>query len=91
MYENPMIELHEDRCKFYIDKLGDQKYGHCLIFNRDKKSIETVKDRYGNNITPKQIKWFNDNCIDYPRVEDAETGYRPPPECGFHFEMIIDE
>ena len=86
MVENPMIELHEDRCKFYADKLDDQKYGHCLIFGRGKKSIETVRDRYGNTIIPKQIKWFNDNCVDYPSIEDAKKGYKPLPECGFRFD-----
>ena len=88
MTENPMIELHEDRCKFYVDKLSNQKEGHCLIFNRGKGSIEIVKDRYGNDITSEQIKWFGDNCIDFPTAEDIETGYNKlPSECSFKFEM----
>ena len=88
MTENPMIELHEDRCKFYMDKLPNQRIGHCLIFNRDKKPIEIVKDRYGNTIISTQIKWFNDNCIGYPFIKDAEKGYtKLPSECSFKFEM----
>lgn len=90
MTENCMIELHEDRCKFYVNKLDNRKEGHCLIFNRGKKPIETIKDRYGNDITPKQIKWFNVNCIDFPAVEDIEAGYNKLPfECSFKFEEKI--
>ena len=91
MVENPMIELHEDRCKFYMDRLKNQEYGHCLIFSRGKKPIEIVKDRYGNNITPKQIKWFGDNCVNYPTAEDVEAGHNLLSECSFKFEKKITE
>ena len=92
MVENPCIELHEDRCKFYtsVDKLCEGKYGHCLIFGRGDKLIEQVRDRYGNKITEAQIRWFNDNCPDYPTVEDIEAGHTLLPECSFGFEAVID-
>lgn len=80
--ESPVIEPHEDRCKFYTDELSR----HCLIFGRGAKPIETVKDRFGNKITDEQIRWFGENCIDYPSVEDVEAGYKPPLECSFRFE-----
>ena len=88
MVENPMIDLGEDRCKFYVDKLNTQKYGHCLIFAKGRKPIERVKDRYGNKITPEQIVWFKDNCPDYPTIEDMEAGHKLLPECSFSFEVI---
>lgn len=89
MVENPMISLDEDRCKFYVDELNTQKYGHCLIFS-STKPIKLVKDRYGNKITEAQIKWFNDNCPDYPTIEDIEAGHKLSPECSFSFEVMID-
>jgi len=85
--ENPCIEPHEDRCKFYVDELNTQKYGHCFIMDRGRKPIAVVKDRFGNKITPEQIQWFNDNCIDYPSAEDLEAG-RCPPKCSFSFEVV---
>ena len=88
MVENPMIELHEDRCKFYVDELNNQQYGHCLIYGRGNKPIGAVKNRFGKKITDQQVMWFNENCIDYPTVEDAEAGLFPPPECGFWFEVV---
>ena len=81
-----MIERGEDRCKFYIEKVNDKLYGHCMIYGRGIKPIKTVKTRFGKTITDEQIKWFNENCIEYPRVEDAEKGYIPPEGCGFRFE-----
>ena len=89
MTECPVIELHEDKCKFYVDELGDGKVGHCLIFARGQEPIETVKDRFGNLITPEQIRWFNDNCPSYPAVEDAEADLQLLPGCGFKFEEEI--
>ncbi|MBA7695799.1 hypothetical protein ES703_104435 [subsurface metagenome] len=89
MVENPMIELHEDRCKFYVDELNNQLYGHCLIYGRGNKPITVVRDRFNKKITDEQIQWFNDNCIDYPAAEDLEAG-RCPPECSFSFEVVID-
>lgn len=89
MLENPMIDLGEDRCKFYVDEPNDQKYGHCLIFGRGEKDIEQVRDRYGKKITESQERWFNDNCIDYPTAEDLQAGYCPS-ECSFSFEVVID-
>ena len=89
MVENPMIALDEDRCKFYVDELNTQKYGHCLIFG-STKPIKLVKDRNGNKITEAQIKWFNDNCPDYPTIEDIEAGHTLLPECDFSFEVVID-
>lgn len=89
MKENVMIELHEDRCKFYVDTLNIQPFGHCLIYGRDNTPIEDVKDRFGNTITKKQIQWFNDNCIGYPFLEDMKEGYLPPVECGFKLEKKI--
>lgn len=90
MVENPMIELHEDRCKFYVDTLNDQKYGHCLIFDHcgSGKHINKCKKRDGNTITDAQIRWFNDNCPDYPTVEDIEAGHQLLPECSFSFEVV---
>lgn len=82
MLENPCIELGEDRCKFYVDELQDGKYGHCLIFGR-KGNIKNVKDRFGKTITEAQIRWFEENCIDYPTLEDIEAGHPPPEGCGF--------
>jgi len=90
MVENPCIDLDEDRCKFYVDKLITQKYGHCLIFGRGGKPIELVKDRDGNKITLEQIEWFNDNCPNYPTLEDMEAGHTLLPECGFSFEVVIN-
>lgn len=87
MVENPCIEPHEDRCKFYSDELTEG-YGHCLIYGRGNKPIGAVRDRYHNRITDAQIRWFNDNCTDYPLAEDAENGYYPPPECSFSFEAV---
>lgn len=87
MVENPCIELGEDRCKFYVDKLCAGKYGHCLIYDRGNKPIKNVRDSKGNKITQEQIRWFNDNCLDYPLVKDAEAGVYPPPECSFTFEV----
>ena len=48
MLENPCIELGEDRCKFYVDEINDQLYGHCLIFAKGVSLISTVKDSKGN-------------------------------------------
>jgi len=90
MLENPCIELGEDRCKFYVDELQDGKYGHCLIYGRGKKPIKQVKDRFGNKATETQIRWFNENCIDYPRVEDMVAGHMPPEGCSFTVEVVAD-
>ena len=88
MLENPCIELGEDTCKFYVDELNTQKYGHCLIWGRGTKPITSVKDRFGKKITPEQIVWFNENCIDYPTAEDIESGHKLLPECSFSFEVV---
>ena len=90
MLENPCIDLGEDRCKFYVDKLNDQLYGHCLIFAKGVSLIKTAKDRYGNKITDAQIKWFLHNCPDYPTVKDMEADHQLLPECSFTFEVVID-
>ena len=87
MLENPCIDLGEDRCKFYVDKLNTQKYGHCLIFAGGLENIKKARDREGNLITAAQIRWFNENCIDYPTVKDAKAGVFPREECGFTFEV----
>lgn len=89
MLENPCIDLGEDRCKFYVDELNNQLYGHCLIYGRGRKPITAVRDRFNNKINDEQIQWFNDNCLDYPSAEDLEAG-RCPPECSFSFEAVID-
>lgn len=86
--ENPCIELGEDRCKFYTDNENSELYGHCLIYGRGSRPITVVRDRFHNRITQEQISWFNQNCIEYPRAEDAEIGALPPPECGFSFEVV---
>lgn len=86
MVENPMIVLGEDRCKFYIDTENTYLYGHCLIYGRGRKRIASVKDIHGNKITSEQIRWFNDNCLDFPRVEDAGK-FALPPKCSFSFEV----
>ncbi|MBA7636233.1 hypothetical protein ES703_43849 [subsurface metagenome] len=87
--ENPCIELGEDRCKFYTGEPNTKMYGHCLIYGRGRKPITAVKDRAGKKITDEQIRWFNDNCLDYPSAEDLEAG-RCPSECSFSFEVIAD-
>lgn len=88
MFENPCIDRGEDRCKFYVDKLNNQLYGHCLIYGRGNKPIEQVKDRFGNKITQAQIDWFMQNCVDYPTAEDLAAGKLP--ECSFNFEVVAD-
>lgn len=89
MLENPMIARSEDRCKFYVEEVNDKLYGHCKIYQKGIKLIKTVKDRFGKIITDEQIKWFHENCIEYPRVKDAEAGHMPPEGCGFSFEEQI--
>lgn len=89
MVENPMIEPHEDRCKFYVDELNDERYGHCLAFSCGC-DFKSVRDRNGNKITDAQIRWFNDNCPDYPTIEDMEAGHQLLPECSFTFKVAID-
>lgn len=86
MLENPCIDRGEDRCKFYVDEVNDQLYGHCLIYGRGRRPIQTTKDRNGNKITEEQIRWFNENCLDYPSLEDLVAGYITPSGCGFTFE-----
>ena len=88
MLENPCIERGEDRCKFYTDNENGKLYGHCLIYGRGNKPIKAVKDRFNNKITDAQIRWFNENCIDYPRVKDMVAGHMPPEGCGF--EVVAD-
>ena len=85
MLENPCIDLGEDRCKFYANELNDKQYGHCLIYAA--ANIKEARDRKGNLITEAQIRWFNENCIDYPEAKDAERGSYPPEGCGFTFEV----
>ncbi len=87
MVENPCIDLDEDRCKFYVDELNAQMYGHCLIYGRGSRPITVVRDRFHQRITQEQIDWFNQNCIDFPTAKDAEAGHYPPPECSFSFEV----
>lgn len=85
--DNPCIEPHEDRCKFYVEELNDQKFGHCLILGRGSKPITSVKDRRGNKITPEQIKWFEDNCPNFPVLEEyLKSGLQLPAGCGFSIE-----
>ncbi|GAI21513.1 unnamed protein product, partial [marine sediment metagenome] len=33
---------------------------------------------------------FNDDCLDYPAIEDIEAGHKLSPECSFSFEVMID-
>ncbi|GAJ03239.1 unnamed protein product, partial [marine sediment metagenome] len=40
-------------------------------------------------LTDEQIQWFNDNCLDFPKVEDAGK-FVLPLECSFAFEAVID-
>lgn len=91
MLENPMIALGEDMCKFYVEETNNKLYGHCLIYGRGNKLIKTVIDRFGNKITPEQIRWFEQNCVEYPSVEDAKAGYKPPLGCGFSFEVVVND
>lgn len=88
MMENPCIDLDEDRCKFYVDEINTRKYGHCLILGRGNKPLELVKDRCWKKITADQIKWFNDNCPDYPAIEDVEAGHKLLSVCSFKFEVV---
>jgi hypothetical protein len=90
MVENPCIDRGEDRCKFYTDNLNIKLYGHCLIFTTGLRNIKKAKDRFGNLISDKQIAWFNDNCLDYPKVEDMKRGYLPPSGCGITLEALAD-
>lgn len=90
MLENPCIELHEDRCKFYRDEVGPEAYGHCLILGRGGKPIHAVRDRFGNKITDAQIRWHEENCPGYPTTEDIEAGHQLLPECSFSFEAVAD-
>jgi len=83
--ENPCIGLGEDRCKFYTENLNNKLYGHCLIYGGT--AIKKVKDRFGKTITQEQIDWFNQNCVDYPTVEDVGAGVEPPLECSFTFKV----
>ena len=91
MLENPCIDLGEDRCKFYVDQLNTQQYGHCLIFAKGISLIKTVKDSKGNKITDAQIRWFNDNCPDYPTIDDIEANHQLLPTCSFSFEVMANE
>lgn len=90
MLENPCIKRGSDRCDFYVDEVNTQLYGHCLIYGRGGKPIEQVKDRFGNKITKPQIDWFNENCIDYPSINDMVAGYIPPSGCGFALQVVVD-
>ena len=85
MLENPCIDLGEDRCKFYVDELNDKQYGHCLIYAAP--NIKEARDRKGNLITEAQIRWFNQNCIDYPTPRDMDKGHVLMDTCGFTFEV----
>lgn len=89
MVENPMIELREDRCKFYTEVEGTERYGHCLVIS-SWAPTEYARDRFGNRITPEQVQWFSDNCPNYPTVEDIEAGHQLLPGCGFSFEVVTD-
>lgn len=91
MLENPCIDKGEDRCKFYSDALNTEKYGYCLVFNALKQglSIEKIGDRKKKLITKEQIRWFNDNCLIYPRLEDMIKGHMPPEGCGFYLEEAL--
>jgi len=60
-----------------------------LILGRGAKPLKAVKDRFGNKITDEQIVWFNDNCVDYPKVEDMAAGHILP-ECSFAIEVVTD-
>lgn len=86
--ENPCIESGEYRCKFYTDTANAKLYGHCLIYGRGNKPIQQSRDRFGNKITESQITWFNQNCIDYPTLDDMEAGHIPPIGCGFTIQVV---
>jgi len=92
--ENPMIELHEDRCKFYTDDIDEtmSKYGHCLIMQANMV-YPKVRDRYGNKMTDEQIAWFEHNCPGWPqdtrRLQELIDGLWAIPEyCNFKFEEV---
>lgn len=87
MLENPCIDLGEDRCKFYVDELNAEQYGHCLIFAGGLENIEKARDRDGKPITGEQLRWFNENCVGYPTVKDAGAGHVLLAGCGFTFEV----
>lgn len=91
MLENACIDRGEDRCKFYVDELQDGKFGHCLILGRGNKPIGNVKDRFGNRITDEQIRWFEDNCPQFPQacLNDLVAGrFTLPVECAFQLEWV---
>ena len=87
--DNPCTKLEKGKCDFYVEELNDQKFGHCLILGRGAKPITSVKDRKGNKITPEQIKWFEENCPNFPQanLEELENkAFNLPAGCGFSIE-----
>jgi len=87
MVENPCIDRGEKFCKFYTSLSTGKLYGHCLIYEIGLENIEKARDNKGNPITKEQIRWFNENCIEYPKAKDAEIGVYLPPECSYAFEV----
>lgn len=83
--DGPTIDRGEDRCKFYIEETNNRLYGHCLIQTRGDISIKEINDRFGKKITTEQIRWFKENCLDYPRIEDIVAG-NIPAGCSFGVE-----
>lgn len=87
MVHNVCKPAGEERCLFYVD---DLETGHCLIFAHSG-SIEEVIDRHGNPITADQIRWFYQNCPDWPwsGLEDLVTGrIELSDSCGFRLVRI---
>jgi hypothetical protein len=82
----PCKSISDIECRFFT-KIANIKLdiqGHCLIHGRTGQ-IEEVKDYFGQKITKEQIQWYNDNCLTYPTLKDAEKGYVLPKGCGFKF------
>ncbi len=92
MLENPMMELGQERCKFYTDDVDiRERYGHCLVMRVSQP--KNAKDINGNKITKEQLDWYNHNCSVWPkRVKDLqqllEGLYELPSGCGFYIEEV---
>lgn len=92
--ENPCIELGQDRCLFYTDDVDTSiRYGHCLI-KQVGDNYNRVRDRFGNRMTDDQIRWYEANCRQYPKLidhlakEHGGYGVELPPGCGYTIEEV---
>ena len=96
MLENPCMDPSWDYCAFYTDDVDPSlgKFGHCLIMQA-KRNYRRVRDRFGNKMTEEQIRWFEENCPQWPStprdINDIVSGrVKLPPECGFSIKWVDD-